>query len=136
MTGQLGFSDLVAGRRPPRARRADHDSSHQAADQVEASGLAEAQMHAARAAVAAHPGSSSADLARRSYYAAQDAGVTSSPAHWRTALGRRLPELEDRGAVVATKPTGKPLRWWPPDHVRPADAGPVRQRAAGARGGA
>ena len=125
MTAQLSLDDYAPGQRPPRARREDHTSSHDAADRLESSGRADAQMQATLAAVLDDPGCSSADLAERSYIRHGHAGPFAA---WRYQLARRLPELEDAGLVIATKPERRPLRWWPAGYELPGDAGEVRRR--------
>jgi len=100
MTAQLGFADLVAGRRPPRARRADPDSSHRAADHAERSGAIGRQATTAAEMVELNPGRTSLELA----------GI--GPLD-RYQLARRLNEIERGGLVVATMHAGEDLRWWP-----------------------
>lgn len=104
--------------RPPRARRADPDSSHEAADALEASGRAEIQMQAVLAGVRRFPGRSSRQLADL-----LDAPYGLSDDEWYHAIARRLPELRQRGFVVRNgkggdegtpaREPGEASRWWP-----------------------
>jgi len=84
----------------PMARAADHDSSHAAADHLEASGAARAQRDQVLALVKRWPGMTSGQLARLS-------GVD------RHMVARRCPELRSDGLVEAIKPVGKEIVWWP-----------------------
>ena len=78
--------------RSPIARQTDPVTSHEAAAEVTASGLRDTQAAAILAAVRAHPGQTSRELATVFPAADQiDRYVT----------GRRLPELEQLGLVVA-----------------------------------
>ena len=90
-----------------RARRTDPQSSHAAAFHVEQSGKAGKQRIQAGAAVLAHPGCTSAELADRT-------GLD------RYMLARRLPELRDDGLVRQSgskhlcRMTGRlAVTWWP-----------------------
>lgn len=95
MTAQLS---LLPGDKPARARRCDPVSSHQAADEAERSGLIASQAEQTLAAVRAHPGRTSREIAERS-------GLD------RHMVARRLPELEVTGKVWSDpRPSGK--RWW------------------------
>lgn len=85
---------------PPRARRSDPLSSHEAADKVSRSGRARLQAQHALALVREYPGSTSKELAELS-------GMD------RYALARRLPELEQGGLITRTSEGSKELRWWP-----------------------
>jgi CRP-like cAMP-binding protein len=67
-------------------RRYDPETSHQAAREITASGLRATQARKVLAAVAAHPGRTSAELAEL-------AGLS------RYTTARRLPELEAHGLV-------------------------------------
>ena len=87
------------GNHPPRARRTDADSSHAAADQLERSGRAAAQLQAVLDAVRRHGGSTSKELAEL-------AGLD------RHLVGRRLPELAAQGLVHRVAIQGHEIRWW------------------------
>ena len=124
----LGMPDDVEldrwapGQRPPRARRCDPPSSHRAADELEASGVAARQTHAALAAVRAHPGATTRDLANRSPApAGMDAGA------WLHALGRRLSDLRRRGAVQRTRLGTEDFRWWPAGFAIPRGVGELAE---------
>ncbi len=82
------------------ARRSDHDSSHAAADELEASGKAQAQRALVLGFVKRWPGMTSAQLAR----------LGSVDRH---LVARRLPELRSEGKVTAMKPAGKEITWFP-----------------------
>lgn len=82
------------------ARASDHDSSHRAADQLEASGKAQAQRELVLRLVKRWPGMTSAQLARL--------GEVD-----RHLVARRLPELRSDGRIKAMKPAGKEITWWP-----------------------
>jgi DNA-binding MarR family transcriptional regulator len=84
----------------PMARTTDHDSSHVAADAMEATGTAQAQRHRVLELVRHWPGITSSNLAR---LGAVD----------RHMVARRLPELRREGWVTATKPAGREILWWP-----------------------
>ena len=102
---QLAFD--IPGRRLPRARRSDGDGSHAAADRLERSGRAAQQLADVLAAVRAHPGLTSKQLA-----AVTDPPNDGDRRDWRYAIGRRLSELEPR-YVRREKVTGEQARWWP-----------------------
>lgn len=70
----------------PRARATDPASSHAAAAEIEASGAAAAHRAIILAAVRAHPGRTSLELA----------GITGLDRH---AISRRLSELRDDGLI-------------------------------------
>lgn len=99
MSQQLSLYDRP-GTGPPRARRSDADGSHAAADALERSGRAAAQLQAVLDATRLHPGSTSRQLAAIS-------GLD------RHLVGRRLPELAYRGLVDRVAIHGEELRWWP-----------------------
>lgn len=83
-----------------RARRSDGDGSHDAADALESSGRAAAQLEAVLEAVQQHSGSTSRELA----------ALTGLDRH---LVGRRLPELAAHGLIDRVKIPGAELRWWP-----------------------
>jgi hypothetical protein len=83
---------------PPRARNTDPVASHEAAEAVATSGLANAQAERVLEAVTAHPGLTSLELEAAS-------GID------RYVLARRLPELRRRGFVVNLAP--RPCRLSP-----------------------
>lgn len=90
------------------ARRSDPDSSHQAADAAERSGLARQQREQVLALVRAYPGRTSAELAAL------------SPNLNRYQVARRLPELAERGLVRRGPPrtccaTGSACITWIPE---------------------
>ncbi|MCG5538973.1 hypothetical protein [Halorhodospira sp. 9622] len=93
----------------PATRKHDPDSSHEAEEVVTASGRRAAQQRQAAEAVRAHPGVTSAELARRS-------GLD------RYMLGRRLPECETAGTVVRGSQVRDPqtgrtgVSWWPAEY--------------------
>ena len=95
-----GHADLPLFNQHPMARKSDHDSSHIAADKLEASGAAKAQREQVLVLVKRWPGMSSGQLARL-------AGVD------RYMVARRLPELRTEGLVAAVKPAGKEIAWFP-----------------------
>lgn len=99
MIEQLSLYDSP-GRKSPRARRNDADGSQLAADALERSGRAAAQLQAVLGAVHRHPGSTSRAIAALS-------GLD------RYLVGRRLPELAHRGLVERVAMPGEELRWWP-----------------------
>jgi DNA-binding MarR family transcriptional regulator len=82
----------------PRARRADSDGSHMAADALERSGRAARQLAETLEAVRRYPRRTSRELADL-------AGLD------RHAVGRRLPELETIGRVRRIAEPGMQLRW-------------------------
>ncbi len=89
---------LFGGR--PMARRSDHDSSHAAADRLEASGAAASQRAKALELVRRFPGMSSLQLARL--------GKVD-----RVMLARRLPELRRDGLVECVRAAGREIQWFP-----------------------
>lgn len=82
------------------ARASDHDSSHAAADELEASGRARAQREQVLALVRRWPGMTSAQLAR---LGAVD----------RHLVARRLPDLRSAGRITAAKIAGREIQWFP-----------------------
>lgn len=110
--------DHAPGMRPPRARRGDPESSHRSADEVEGSGRVAEQLRAVLAAVRAAPGSTSLELSRIS-----DPPAGMDQTAWRYAIGRRAPELADRGLVERRIRAGEDMRLWPAGAEIPADAG-------------
>ena len=88
----------------PMSRRTDHDSSHVAADRMEASGAAKAQREQALALVTRWPGQTANQLASLAHDGCH--------ACMRNMLSRRLSELRREGAVIALKPEGKELQWF------------------------
>ena len=97
-TPQVSQLGLFGGH--PMARATDHDSSHAAADKLEASGKAQAQRNLVLSLVQRWPGMSSGQLARL-------AGVD------RHMVARRCPELRTEGRVTAQKAPGREISWWP-----------------------
>lgn len=95
------LDDWHPGNRPARARAADPESSHAAADRAEQSGRIGKQLAIAIELVKKFPGRTSGDLAR--------AAVLD-----RYQLARRLPEAERRGLVLATVHGAEEVRWWAP----------------------
>lgn len=97
----MGQRDLLFH---PMARRADPDSSHEAADLLERTGRSNAQRKLAITLVARWPGKTSRELAEIS---GED----------RYMLARRLPEAETEGQLFALgrKPNRGPLRWYARD---------------------
>ena len=91
----------------PMARRSDHDSSHVAADRMEASGAAKRQRDEALGVVKRWPGLSASKLAR---LAKPPGGCADC---YRNMLSRRLSELRRDGLVEALKPTGREIQWFP-----------------------
>ncbi len=89
----------------PRARRSNPTSSHEAADFVERTGLAQQQAARALSAVRAYPGRTSQELATLSQLD-------------RYELARRLPELRVAGQVrngvkrQCTVTGQQALEWW------------------------
>ncbi|OFW99283.1 MAG: hypothetical protein A3E78_11900 [Alphaproteobacteria bacterium RIFCSPHIGHO2_12_FULL_63_12] len=98
MKPQVSQLGLFGGH--PMARATDHDSSHAAADKLEASGKAQVQRNLVLSLVQRWPGMSSGQLAR---LGAVD----------RYVVARRLPELRSEGKVSAVKPAGKEITWFP-----------------------
>lgn len=90
----------------PRAARTDPVTSHDSADHVTKSGLAQYQALLCQAAVAAHPGRTSQELCESTQLD-------------RYMLARRLPELRAAGKVrngetVRCSVTGSnAMTWWP-----------------------
>lgn len=105
----------LPGDSPPRARRSDPPSSHAAADRLERSRAAEIQMRRVLDAITARPGRTTREIAA-------DEGLD------RHMVGRRTPDLERAGRVVATYRQGDELRWWPADYELPACAGATRTK--------
>ena len=87
------------------ARTTDPDSSHLAADKLEASGAAQRQRDDALALVKRWPGMSANELARLSQ--AKCASCA------RNMLSRRLAELRTEGLVECMRSRGRELRWYP-----------------------
>lgn len=110
--------DHAPGLRPPRARKSDASSSHRAADDIEGSGAVAEQQRFVLAAVRAHPGSTSKELAYRSE---SPAGMDVTT--WRYALARRATELADRDLIVRTLLGRDDMRLWPTAYSIPASAG-------------
>jgi len=73
-----------------------------------------------------HPGSRPA-RARRTDAASSHAAADRLERS-RHMVGRRAPDLERRGLVVATYRHGDELRWWGADSVVPGTAGEVRRK--------
>ena len=94
---QLALYDRP-GTGPPRARRNDADGSHIAADRLERSGRAAAQLAAVLDAVRAWPGRTSREIAAHT-------GLD------RHMIARRLPELWAHGKVTRIRRAGEELRW-------------------------
>lgn len=118
----IACDSWAPGQRPPRARRRDPASSHRAADELEASGRAARQTQAALAAVRAHPGTTTRDLANCSPGpAGMDGGA------WLHALGRRLSDLRRRGAVQRTRLGTDDFRWWPVGFAIPRGVGELAE---------
>jgi DNA-binding MarR family transcriptional regulator len=82
------------------ARATDHDSSHEAMDELERSGAAAIQRGRVLGFVRSWPG-------RTSLQMADLAGVD------RHMVARRLPELVKEGLIRRDKPIGKMIVWWP-----------------------
>lgn len=89
----------------PMARTTDPDSSHAAADKLEASGTAQRQRDEALALVQRWPGMSANQLARLSR--------PKCPACTRNMLSRRLAELRTEGLVDCLRSGSRELRWYP-----------------------
>jgi len=119
--GELPLAALdswAPGQRPPRARLTDPESSHRAADELEATGRAARQMRAALVAVRAHPGSTARELSERvPPLPGMDLGT------WRQTLGRRLSDLRRRGVIQRTRRGVEEFRWWPIGFAIPAHHG-------------
>lgn len=95
-----------------RARRSDPETSHEAARQVEATGMAQAQAHRVFDAVVRWPERTSAELAMNM----QTAWRIEWP-NIRYAVARRLPELLAAGLVERGEPrqcqaTGRRAMTW------------------------
>lgn len=114
----LSLDNWPPGQRPPRARRADPESSHRAADAIEGKGRIAEQLRAVLAAVRSHPGESTKVLARLT-----DAPLGMDEMAWRYAIARRAPELADRGLIERTIARGEDMRLWPAGFAIPEDAG-------------
>lgn len=89
----------------PLARREDADSSHAAADRMQASGALGRHRALVLEVVRAHPG-----LTSRALWETEAGQATGLGRH---EFARRLPDLRDRGLVEGPKEKGQPIRWWP-----------------------
>lgn len=89
----------------PMARASDPLGSHEAADTMQASGVARGQRELAVQAVFKWPGMSSRELSAL-VSQGNDGGLAYH------SLARRLPEAEREGRIHARQ-VGKRLRWWP-----------------------
>lgn len=97
---------------PPRARSTDPATSHEAAEHVRRSGLANEQQRQCLAAVVRWPGRTASELAG-------NAGAVWKSTLTRYDFGRRLPELRRLGVIrngVARtcKVTGREAMTWEP----------------------
>lgn len=119
---QMRLDEWVPGQRPPRARRADPDSSHAAADRAELRGSIARHLELALRSVHAFPGLTSSELADVTIRPeGMDAGT------WRVERSRRRPELRRRALVKRTRLGKGERRWWPIDHATPPNAGLVEE---------
>lgn len=111
-----------------RARRSDPQSSHAAAKMIEATGVLGAQQARTLAAVRAHPGLTSLELAAmvtHGHLPQDGQRNTAAIRDERYRLARRLPELEKarkviKGIVRACRVGRRPgVEWWPVEESAP-----------------